>query len=50
MRAAEVSALDVRARAALLRFLREESEVQGTTVVLCTHIFDGRVFGRHPRA
>jgi len=34
--------LDVRARAALLDFLKEEEcERRGATVVLCTHIFDG---------
>lgn len=33
--------LDVLARAALMRFLRDECETRGTTVVYCTHIFDG---------
>ena len=28
-------------RAALLAFLREESEARGCTVIFCTHIFDG---------
>ena len=28
-------------RAALLKFLRAESEVRGATIMFCTHIFDG---------
>ncbi len=35
------NSLDVMARASLLAFLREESDVRGATVVFCTHIFDG---------
>jgi len=38
----EVTAdLDVLSRAELLRFLREESEVRGVTVVYATHVLDG---------
>mmetsp|Transcript_62343 Transcript_62343/g.103685 ORF Transcript_62343/g.103685 Transcript_62343/m.103685 type:complete len:627 (+) Transcript_62343:42-1922(+) len=33
--------LDVLSRQALLHFLREESELRGTTVIYSTHIFDG---------
>merc|ERR1740138_1800837 len=33
--------LDVLSRQALLQFLREESELRGTTVIYSTHIFDG---------
>ena len=35
------NALDVAARAALLQFLRAESEERGAAVIYCTHIFDG---------
>ena len=35
------NSLDVMARASLLAFLREDSDVRGATVVFCTHIFDG---------
>jgi len=35
------NSLDVMCRAALLAFLREESEVRGVTIIFCTHIFDG---------
>ncbi|EOD09117.1 hypothetical protein EMIHUDRAFT_216987 [Emiliania huxleyi CCMP1516] len=35
------NSLDVLSRAALLSFLREESEGRGATVVFATHIFDG---------
>ena len=35
------NSLDVLSRAALLSFLREESEVRGASVIFCTHIFDG---------
>jgi ABC-type uncharacterized transport system ATPase subunit len=35
------NALDVAARAALLAFLRSESEERGATIIYCTHIFDG---------
>ena len=33
--------LDVLGRAALMRFLRQECEERGATVIYCTHIFDG---------
>ena len=32
-------------RAALLAFLRSESDERGATVIFCTHIFDG-LYGR----
>ena len=35
------NSLDVLSRAALLKFLRAESEVRGATIMFCTHIFDG---------